>query len=642
MNFNTESLSLFQDTEIADRLHTVTDEALRNAQGAWDIVVMTGADMAPETMEAFLTMTNFKILMISDGLSVLSSEQRTQASDFLKQTGFEAICDKPLVYRWNKKSLCGEYFFAKNRLADAIRFFERALLDNPADEDALNNLGVVSFNLQRYSAAENFFLKAASFNRRNATTLDNLIQLYMSTNRLEDATGLLQERVLLEPNRGDLLALLATCQHQIGRTADAIDTYRKARELGAEFDAVLEGVLSDTERIAISQPTPTTQGNNHRILVINNLYPPQELGGYGRLLYDFTNILRRRGHSIYVLTSNTPYLGGTEGDAPDVDRSLLLFGGWEGGVCKQIENKEEIVRIIQQNNIRLNQVLDKFQPDVCLLGNIDFLSKLIIDPILAKNIPIVHHLGNQSPGYSINETPRNQLYHVATASNWLRNVIKRAGYPIKNISVVYPGALVDEFHMRIPPAYDILRIAYASIVLPYKGPHVLINALKRLHDLGIDFTCSIAGTSTDQKFVEQLKQFVVAHGMDHKIQFLGFLSRENLKNLFARKNVLVFPSTFQEPFGISQVEAMAAGLAVVTSGTGGAKEIVEHGVSGIIFESENDESLANKLIGLAKDTQRWQTIAQAGQRRALELFNIERSVDAIEACFEELLKKKRK
>jgi len=59
--------------------------------------------------------------------------------------------------------------------------------------------------------------------------------------------------------------------------------------------------------------------------------------------------LRKRGHSIYVLTSDTPYLGKAEGDAPDIDRSLMLFGGWEGGVCKPNENKDDIIRIVRKN-----------------------------------------------------------------------------------------------------------------------------------------------------------------------------------------------------------------------------------------------------------------------------------------------------
>jgi glycosyltransferase involved in cell wall biosynthesis len=261
--------------------------------------------------------------------------------------------------------------------------------------------------------------------------------------------------------------------------------------------------------------------------------------------------------------------------------------------------------------------------------------------MLERKIPVIHHLGNQAPGYSVPETPKSRLYHLAAASNWLKNVVQKNGYPFKQTSVVYPGAMVEEFRMRIPTSLDRLRIAYASIVLPYKGPHILINALKKLHDQGIDFACSIAGTSTNMDFVNQLKSFVTQSGMDEKIRFLGNLNREELKQLFARHNTLVFPSIVKEAFGISQVEAMAAGLAVVTSATGGAKEIIEHGVSGIIFKSEDDASLAEELIQLTRDTQRWCQIALAGQRRAIEKFDIERSVDALEACFSQLLKVKR-
>jgi len=138
------------------------------------------------------------------------------------------------------------------------------------------------------------------------------------------------------------------------------------------------------------------------------------------MLFDFTNILRKRGHFIYVLTSDTPYLGKTEGDEPDVDRSLALFGGWEGGVCKALENKDDIVRIVRKNIAGLELVLKEFRPDACLLGNIDFLSRKIMDPMLDKKIPIIQYLCDQQTGYAVHETPKSKLYHLATASRWLK------------------------------------------------------------------------------------------------------------------------------------------------------------------------------------------------------------------------------
>jgi glycosyltransferase involved in cell wall biosynthesis len=374
-----------------------------------------------------------------------------------------------------------------------------------------------------------------------------------------------------------------------------------------------------------------------RILVINNLYPPQELGGYGRLLCDFANILEKRGHTIQVLTSDTPYLGQIEKDEFNIDRSLLLYGGWQDGVCKQVDDNDRVIQTIKTNLEKVRSIVRKFRPELCLLGNIDFLSHMIFSPLLEMSIPVIHHLGNKIPGYSVNDTPQSNLYRLATASRWLRDEIMRQGYPVKEISVVYPGALVEEFRTHALPALDKLRIAYAGIVLPYKGPHILIEALKRLHDRGADFSCALAGTTTDVAFVDQLKKFVVASGMEDKIDFLGFLPRERLKAFFAEHNILVFPSIVQEAFGISQVEAMAAGLTVVSSGTGGAKEIIEHRKSGLIFESKNSESLAQELLGLAENPEKWQSIAKGGRKRAIEKFDIERSVDILEQEFSKLI-----
>ena len=70
------------------------------------------------------------------------------------------------------------------------------------------------------------------------------------------------------------------------------------------------------------------------LLLITNLYPPQELGGYGRCMADFAWGLQQRGHKIQVLSSNAPYLGedssGPSGEP--VDRRLMLKGSFHNGV----------------------------------------------------------------------------------------------------------------------------------------------------------------------------------------------------------------------------------------------------------------------------------------------------------------------
>jgi len=115
------------------------------------------------------------------------------------------------------------------------------------------------------------------------------------------------------------------------------------------------------------------------------------------------------------------------------------------------------------------------------------------------------------------------------------------------------------------------------------------------------------------------------------VTFPGFLDRAGLSALFARSNVLVFPSIFNEPFGISQVEALAAGLVVVSSGTGGAREIIRDGVDGLLFPAGNAAELAARLLRLARDPALAAQLQKQSQARAAQF-----SVDAAVATIERL------
>lgn len=378
-----------------------------------------------------------------------------------------------------------------------------------------------------------------------------------------------------------------------------------------------------------------------RILVLTNLFPPQELGGYGRKLWEFSAELLRRDHAVRVLTADVPYLmrpgsAGTEDIEAHVRRTLNLFGGWRDGRTFTEPDRDRAFAIMRHNTKTIAEALDETGAEVCLVGNLDFLGPDCLNLLVQQRIPVVHCLGNQHPGFPVERTPDTPLYCAAPASRWVAEHMEAAGYHFQRQAIVYPGARIDSFYRHFMPMRDKLRILYASLILPYKGPQILVNALAILHRQGIDFECVVAGDSTDAGFVSGLQDFIQRQGMEAKFRFPGFLDRRGLLRAYNTANVLAFPSQFEEPFGISQVEAMAAGLLVVTSGTGGAKEIVRDGVDGLTFKRGDHEDMARKLKGLLDDRQRWSDLALAGRRRATE-FAIPRSVDVIEQAFSEML-----
>lgn len=376
-----------------------------------------------------------------------------------------------------------------------------------------------------------------------------------------------------------------------------------------------------------------------KILVVNNLYPPQVVGGYERAIADYAKLLHERGHQVLVITSNTEHLPTgykkADSDPQTVRRCLSLWGTWtEQGA--QPFYSAHVAAIAVQNYKTLEEVLRSFQPDVCLTGNADFLGSPILEQILAAGIPIAHYVMNSQPGYSPDLAPQSSLYRYITVSNWIRDNLQEQGYPTETAQTIYPGAEVEGFYQPELPPRDRLRIVYASLVMHYKGPDVLIEALYLLHNADIDFNATIAGGSLNPSFVQEIQEFVESEGLQDKIHFAGLLSRQELQQLYKTHNIWVLPSRFQEPFSIGLIEAMVAGLTIVASNTGGSPEAVKHGETGLIFESENPMDLADQLSYLWMNPAEWEEMVRKGQERALSELSRNRTIDRLESVLYEL------
>ena len=462
----------------------------------------------------------------------------------------------------------------------------------------------------------------------------------------------LRRRLSLDRGQEAVLFALARRGEERGRHGDAFLYASEAARrrpfhpaAAALLDALAARAGADPRveeyRSVFRTANAPSTGVRRRILVVTNLFPPQEFGGYGRKLWEFAAELRRRGHEVRVLTADMPEftrpgMAGTEDLEPIVDRSLELFGTWREGRAVALGDQARIAAVIRANGERVAAAAARWGSEVCLAGNIDQMTPLFLYQLPARGVPVLHCIGGRSPGYASADRPRSPLYRPGPASAWVDGVLRADGHVFDDTTIVYPGARVDHFYRPFAPAFDRLRIGYAALFVDYKGPQVLMNALTLLHANGIDFHCVFAGEAADPAFLARCRDFAARQGFGDRLEFPGFLDRRGLAALFDRCNTLVFPSLVEEAFGISHVEAMAAGLAVVSSGTGGAREIVRDGVDGLLFRSGDHDDLAVKLANLSAAPTRWAALARAGQARSFD-FAVARSVDRIEATFEELL-----
>jgi glycosyltransferase involved in cell wall biosynthesis/Tfp pilus assembly protein PilF len=469
-------------------------------------------------------------------------------------------------------------------------------------------------------ARKEALLRAVFLNRDCVAALIQLADLSLDAGALVDAALLLSEANRVAPLPETIAPVFQELMEQVAESPDIVEYQRSLA--GGEH------------------PEPKAP---RRILVVTNLFPPQEMGGYGRKIWEFANGLKARGHTVEVLTSNSDYLG----KKPDqselalesiVRRELALMGEWKDGKTRSATDAAGQRKIGEANARRVLEAARRFKPDVVLLGNLDFLGVELLHGLLKRGISVIHSLGNQMPWYHAKDSIDSPKYVIAPASDWLGRNLLSLGYTAPRLETVYPGARIDRFYRHFLPDARRLRIAFAGLVMPYKGPQLLLDALVRIHLAGIDFVAEFAGDSIEPDFVEKLRAIAVSHGIGEKVRFLGFLSRTELSALFARSNVLVFPTLVPEAFGISQVEAMAGGLIVLTSGTGGTMEVVRHLKDGIVFDPKDEGSIADWLARLASNPVLRNRLQAQARERAQE-FSVTASVVVIERIVEELLNK---
>ena len=158
-----------------------------------------------------------------------------------------------------------------------------------------------------------------------------------------------------------------------------------------------------------------------------------------------------------------------------------------------------------------------------------------------------------------------------------------------------------------------LRFLFLGNVIPRKGLHVLLAALDRIKDL--DWTLWIAGDlSADPGYARSLKKQADRLELGDRVTLLGILGEDVLASRMRRSHLLVV-SSFHEGFGIAYLEGMGFGLPAIATTSGGASEIITHGVNGFLAPPGDVDGLAAILRWVLEDRRLLVTLSLAALRR---------------------------
>jgi glycosyltransferase involved in cell wall biosynthesis len=122
--------------------------------------------------------------------------------------------------------------------------------------------------------------------------------------------------------------------------------------------------------------------------------------------------------------------------------------------------------------------------------------------------------------------------------------------------------------------------------------------------------------------------------MADKVIFTG--SRADVPLLLKSFDILVHPAD-REPFGRVIMEAMALGVPVVATASGGPSEIIEEGISGFLVDVGDKKNIVEKVVMLLKDSPLRQAIGGKGQERIRRSFNLKDTVCRFNDVVEKML-----
>lgn len=171
-------------------------------------------------------------------------------------------------------------------------------------------------------------------------------------------------------------------------------------------------------------------------------------------------------------------------------------------------------------------------------------------------------------------------------------------------------------------------ILFAARLIPNKGAMEFVEGISDVLQRQPDWRAEVIGkTNADfEEFNRDLMERMDAAG--ERLVFRGYQPFEETMKAFARAEIVVVPSIWQETFGRTAMEANAYGAALVSSGRGGLREV--SGDAAIYIDEVSAKSIAGAVLTLIQDEEKRRALKEQGRRRSVEKLDIRRTVAVID------------
>ena len=227
---------------------------------------------------------------------------------------------------------------------------------------------------------------------------------------------------------------------------------------------------------------------------------------------------------------------------------------------------------------------------------------------------------------------------VLVRSESLRRALADLGCDPEKIEVQRTGIPLGEFPFRercLSRKTVEWRFVQAGRLIEKKGLPITLRAFSIFLQQHPNATLTIAG---EGPLLAELQDLARELGIAERVSFTGFISQEQLREIYYRSHIFVHPSQTghdgnQEGIPNSMLEAMATGLPVFATEHGGIPEAIENSVSGVLVPERDDEALARALLNAAQDPSFLSRIARAGAEAVRKNFDLSTQAERLEEIY---------
>jgi len=264
-------------------------------------------------------------------------------------------------------------------------------------------------------------------------------------------------------------------------------------------------------------------------------------------------------------------------------------------------------------------------PILCTLQGEDLFLDNLQEPYRSESLNLIRdHLPYVDQFLSVSE------YYADFMPGYL-------GIPREKIRVVPIGINPEGFELRHADRSGPFTVGFFGRIAPEKGLHVLAEAYTIARQSGElpEARLEAAGyMAPDSKpYLEAIQKRLQDAGLGNEFHYRGVLERADKIAFLRGLDVMSMPATYDEPKGVSLLEAMACGVPLVQPRRGSFTEIIERTGGGLLVQPDDPQSLANGLLQIARNRDLAADLSANGFRGVREHYTAAHMADRAMECY---------